>query len=94
MDFKHTQVLATIKAYHPHIYREVIVIQKHKNNMNRKEGTVSISNAWLPAIKNMRIWNSENMQNDRQGELASSLLRTLTEHTDNPLGQWSPDCGS
>lgn len=45
MNFKHMQVLSTTKLYHPGIYRKPIEIQKHKNNINRKEETLSYSNA-------------------------------------------------
>lgn len=44
------------------------------------EETLSISNAWLPVLKNVRMWG------DRQGELSGSPLRILSECREDPLG--------
>lgn len=54
IQFEDTQVLSTEKAYHARMYREALEIQKHTNNFNRKEESLTINKAWLPALKNYR----------------------------------------
>lgn len=63
--FEQTQALSRDKQYHTQIYREAIEIHKHQQNMNRKEAMLSISDAWLPALKGTRILRFKNIGEQR-----------------------------